>query len=678
MKRSAHYLEYLYCHLLIIFLMGRIGFILNNRCIQELSLLDAAGACWRGFVGHDLMVAAFLLAVPWLAGLLQTLSNSPLKGEKPIQKASPLREGLEGSGFNLRAWLAPYFILMGIAVAAIIVADAVMYEYWQFKLGMVVLSYAASPEGATNSVSFSYILIRVVAFVLLSLWTIIPCLLLTPRNFPTSRTDRLWFRNISIIWTFLLVSGVCFMRQGDVYGSPKTIVANHAAVNPVYAFAQSIRFTDEMSSRYNLLSEEDRADYFKGLYPEPADDIQDTLLTMQRPDVLVVFLEGFGSRFIQELGGLPDVAPGWSRLIPEGIFWQNYYSNSFRTDRGTVSAFCGWLSYPDVGLMKQAEYHDALSSLAHTLGKEGYETGYLYGGAMTNMGKRRYLEDTDFRHLYDDTAFSPEQKSGCWGVNDSTALQKACQLISQWQDGHHFLVAQTLSSHEPWDVPYHRLDDKILNAFAYTDYSLACMIDSLKQLPQWQNLLVIMIPDHGFLYRQSYDDPGFFHAPMLWTGGAIRQPRRMDILMNQSDLAATLLSQMGISHDEYPWSRNVLSQTYTYPFVYCTWPAGILFADSTGTSIYDLNGDMALMEQPADDGQRILRAKAILQSSYDQLDAVRPPKRPASQPEAPRAYSGSASRLSPKRPALISEAPCAYLGSARRVCNNSPLIPTEQ
>ena len=301
MKRSAHYLEYLYCHLLIIFLMGRIGFILNNLEVQHITLGDAVGACWRGFVGHDLMVAAFLLAVPWLMGLL----------------------ALRRPTLRLRAWLAPYFILMGIAVAAIIVADAVMYEYWQFKLGMVVLSYAASPEGATNSVSFSYILIRVVTFVLLSLWTIIPCLLLTPRNFPTSRTDRLWFRNISIIWTFLLVSGVCFMRQGDVYGSPKIIVANHAAVNPVYAFAQSIRFTDEMSSRYNLLSEEDRADYFKGLYPEPADDIQDTLLTMQRPDVLVVFLEGFGSRFIQELGGLPDVAPGWSRLIPEGIFWQN-------------------------------------------------------------------------------------------------------------------------------------------------------------------------------------------------------------------------------------------------------------------------------------------------------------------------------------------------------------------
>ena len=623
MKRSIHYLEYLYCHLLIIFLIGRIGFILNNRCVEQLSFLDAVGACWRGFVGHDLMVAAWLLALPWVAGLLKTYSPLP----RPLPRGGGEKESLpprgEVGGGLLRAWLTPYYILMGLAVAAIIVADAVMYEYWQFKLGMVVLSYAASPEGATNSVSLSYIIVRVSLFLLLALWTAVPCILLTPKKLPNGPSERLWMRNISIIWTFLLVSGACFMREGDVYGNPKALLANHAAVNPVYAFAKSVRFSDNYANRYDLLSEEDRADLFKGLYPEPADDIQDTLLTSNRPDILVVFIEGFGSRFVKELGGLPDVAPGWSRLIPEGIFWQNYYSNSFRTDRGTVSAFCGWLSYTDLGLMKQAEFHPALPSLARSLEQQGYETGYIYGGAMTNMGKRQYLEDMNFQHLYDDTAFPVELESESWGVPDSTACQKACELVSQWKDGHHFLVVQTLSSHEPWDVPYHRLEDEKLNAFAYTDYSIACMVDSLRQLPEWDNLLVIMIPDHGFLYKQSYDDPGFFRAPMLWLGGAIREPRKMDILMNQSDIAATLLSQMGISHQEYPWSRNVLSKTYTYPFVYCNYPAGLLFADSTGTSIYDLNGEAVMMEQPADDGLRILRAKAILQSSYDQLSTLR-------------------------------------------------------
>lgn len=602
MKRSIHFLEYLYCHLLIVFLIGRVGFVLNNRDIEQLSFLDAASACWRGFVEHDLMVAAMLLAIPWLVGLF----------------------AIRHSGFRLRTWLSPYYIVMGLAVAAIIVADAVMYEYWQFKLGMVVLSYAASPEGATNSVSLSFILIRAGLVILLALWTVVPCIFLTPKTLPTGNTERLWYRNISIIWIFLLVSGVLWMHQGDVYTSKPhpTQLANHAAVNPVYAFTKSIRLTKNYDKRYNLLSEEDRSDLFKGLYPEPANDVQDSLLIQQRPDILVVFIEGFGSRFVEELGGLPDVAPGWKRFIPEGIFWENYYSNSFRTDRGTVSAFSGWLSYTDIGLMRQTEMHSSLPSLARSLAKEGYETGYIYGGAMTNMGKRKYLEDMGFANLYDDTVFSSEEKSGCWGVNDSTALQKACKLISEWKDGHHFLVAQTLSSHEPWDVPYHRLDDKILNAFAYTDYSIACMIDSLKRLPEWDNLLVIMIPDHGYLYKQSYKDPGFFRAPMLWIGGAIKAPRRMQVLMNQSDIAATLLSQLGISHDEYIWSRNVLSQTYTYPFVYCNYPAGLLFADSTGTSIYDLDGNAVMMEEPADEGLRIVRAKAILQTSYDQLEQL--------------------------------------------------------
>lgn len=598
MKNRAHYLEYLYCHLLIVFLLGRVGFLLNNQCVQATTLAEACGALWRGLVGHDLMVAAFLLVVPWLAGLLS----------------------LRLPGLRLRAWLTPYFIVMGLCVAVIICADVVMFEYWQFKLDTVVLSYATSPEGATNSVPLSYILVRVAAVVAFALWTIVPCICLTPRQFPATTEGRLWLRNISIIWTFLLVSGCCFMHQGDVYGNARQLLSNHAAVNPVYAFCRSIRWNQDYASRYDYLDEADREDLFSDLYPAPADDIQDTLLRQQRPDVLVVFLEGFGSKFVKELGGLPDVAPGMSRLIPEGIFWQNFYSNSFRTDRGSVSLMSGMLSYPDLGLMKQTEFHAGLPSLARSMASQGYETGYIYGGAMTNMGKRKYLEDMDFQHLYDNTAFTPEQQSGCWGVPDSIAAQKACQLISQWQSGeHHFLILQTLSSHEPWDVPYHRLQDPKLNAFAYTDHSIACMVDTLRTLPQWDNLLVLILPDHGFLYEQNYNDPGFFRAPLLWLGGAIRQPRRMDVIMNQSDIAATLLAQMGIPHSEYQWSRNVLSATYTYPFAYSNYPAGLLFADSTGISIYDIHADRPMMEQPADGGLRSLRAKAILQTSYDRL-----------------------------------------------------------
>ena len=120
---------------------------------------------------------------------------------------------------------------------------------------------------------------------------------------------------------------------------------------------------------------------------------------------------------------------------------------------------------------------------------------------------------------------------------------------------------------------------------------------------------------------------------MLWIGGAVRQPRRMPVLMNQSDLAATLLGQLGIAHADFPWSRNVLASGYRYPFVYCAFPSGFLFRDATGSTIYDTSADRLIFHQDARSSAhygpdapssilgrlRLEHGKTILQTSYDRL-----------------------------------------------------------
>ena len=97
----------------------------------------------------------------------------------------------------------------------------------------------------------------------------------------------------------------------------------------------------------------------------------------------------------------------------------------------------------------------------------------------------------------------------------------------------------------------------------------------------------------------------------------------MPVLMNQSDMAATLLSQMGIPHRDFPWSRNVLSCNYQYPFAYSSFPSGILFADSTGVSVYDITGRKPITEQPMPSEDRLHKAQTILQKSYDLLETLR-------------------------------------------------------
>lgn len=600
------YLLRLWLSLLLLFALGKMVFLMYNADVSPFGCADAWQVWWHGLT-MDISTAGYVTALPLLLALVSVWwRNLPLR------------------------WvLWPYLTVVAVLLAVIIGGDTVLYEFWKFKLNAAIFGYMQNPEGATSSVSPLFIITRVGGILLLTVLAGWLLLRRTPVHFPAVHRR--------LVHTVLLVlcGGALFvgirggvqqgvMNVGVAYYSP-SLFLNHAAVNPAFSLLSSLSKTKDFGGQFNWQDDKSLARSFEGLYPGETEDIQDTLLRVKRPNVLVVLMESFGSKFVHELGGLPDVAPGMSRLIPQSIFWTRFYSNSFRTDRGTVSAFSGWVSYPTVSLMRLPEKLNHLPSLARSLQREGYHTGYLYGGDITIMNKKGYLVATGYRQLTSAADFPKRETSESkWGANDSVTARRTYEMIADGQMPEPWhMTFQTLSSHEPFEVPYHRLSDKKLNAFAFTDHCVTTLIDSLRNTPQWDNLLVVLIPDHGFLYDLTYESPEFFHAPMLWLGGAIREPRRMEVLMNQSDLAATLLSQMGISHQDFPWTRNVLSRNYSYPFAYSSFPSGILFADSTGVSVFDITSRKPITEQPAPSPDRIHKAKTILQMSYDRLEQLR-------------------------------------------------------
>lgn len=600
------YLLRLFAALLLLFAVGKVVFLCYNADIGPFGWLDVLQVWWHG-LSMDVSTSGYVLAFPLLLALLSVWWR----------------------GLPLRRVLCPYLLMVAVLLAVIVGGDTVLYEFWKFKLNAAVLAYMQNPEGATSSVSLPFMLTRVGGILLLAFLSGMLLLRSVPVRFPAVR------HRVAQSVLLLLCGGLLFvgirggvrqgvMNVGVAYYSP-SLFLNHAAVNPAFSLLSSLSKTKAFGEQFNWQSDDALARSFRGLYPEETEDIQDTLLRVKRPNVLVVLMESFGAKFVHELGGLPDVAPGMSRLIPQGVFWERFYSNSFRTDRGTVSAFSGWVSYPTLSLMRLPEKLGNLPSLARSLGREGYHTGYLYGGDITIMNKKGYLVATGYRQLTSASDFPLSATSQSkWGANDSVTARRTYEMIASGRMPEPWhMTFQTLSSHEPFEVPYHRLDDKKLNAFAFTDHCVEMLVDSLRRLPVWDNLLVVLIPDHGFLYDLTYESPEFFHAPMLWLGGAVRQPRRMNVLMNQSDLPATLLSQMGISHRDFPWSRNVLSRSYRYPFAYSTFPSGILFADSTGVSVFDITGRKPITEQPAPSADRLHKAQTILQASYDLLQEMK-------------------------------------------------------
>ena len=597
---------------LLVFAAGKLLFLGYNAAEYAWSWSDARDVLWHG-LSMDASTAGYLMAVPWLLGLGMLC-------------------------FPSRWWnrlLAGYLVFAAIATGLIVMVDTFLYPFWKFKLSATVFTYMETLDGAANSVTTAFMLSRCLAIVVGILLVTAGEFLLFRKLWPAQvrkGTVRTSPRTLTVaLLSMLLAGGLDFLairggvstavqNVGTAYYS-QTLFLNHAAVNPAFSLLSSFKRSKRFGEQYQ---------YFHELHPEitegtytPLDESVpfDSLLRTERPNILLVIMEGFGGQFVQALGGAENVTPGFGKLIEEGVFFDRYYSNSFRTDRGTVSLLSGWISYPSVSLMRLPEKMVHLPGLARSLAREGYATQFLYGGDITFMGTSGYLVSNGFTKLYGDKEFSiADARSSKWGVADGIAAQRVEEMLrSKPADGKPwFFTFQTLSSHEPFEVPYHRLADPVQNAFAYTDSCVTALVDGLKQTPLWDNLLVILVPDHGFL-TTSYEDPEFFHSPLLWLGGAIRAPRRVSYLMNQSDLCATLLAQLGISTTDYPYSRNVMHPDCPR-FVYSTFPSGIMYADSTGTTVYDITSDKVISSSPSPSERRLFLAKRLLQQSYSALD----------------------------------------------------------
>ena len=173
----------------------------------------------------------------------------------------------------------------------------------------------------------------------------------------------------------------------------------------------------------------------------------------------------------------------------------------------------------------------------------------------------------------------------------------------------------TLSSHRPFDVPFSKFDDPMLNAMAFTDASLGRFVERVRQTPVWNDLLVILIADHAYPYPYGIanSDALRHRIPMLWLGGAVRRPAVVETYGSQSDLAATLLAQLGIAHGDFLFSRDLFDPARP-KFGYWCFNNGFGVADAGGTTIFDCTS--ARVISPDSTAAQLRDGKAMLQTTY--------------------------------------------------------------
>ena len=597
-----------YFSLVLIFVLQKPLFMLYAGALKHhYGIKDWVLVMWHG-IPIDLSVAGYLTVFPLLVITIGLWIRS-----LPVKRI-------------IQIYDAPVSLLL----SAIFVGDAVLYPFWGFKLDASVLFYLKTPKEAVASVSPFMTVMGIVAIIAIGyLFFRIITRPLKPVSTPY-RKARLPL--VASVFSVLLAGLLFLAIRGGLTASTMNVghayfttdqFLNHSAVNPGFSLLSSVSKTSDYSEWYDYLDEERRSELFEGLYSTDDTDTE-SLLNTDRPDVLFVVLEGFGGDLVNAISGRSDVTPRLDSLINEGVFFSNCYASSFRTDRGLVCIMNGHPGLPMTSIMKLPVKSSRLPSIPAKLAEKGYSTYFMYGGDINFTNMQSWLYSSGFSHIVSESDFTAqERKTHAWGVNDHITFSRLYEELRDRRDSPWLTAFLSLSSHEPFEVPYHRLDDRICNSFAYSDSCLGALVDSLRCLPLWDNLLVVITPDHGIRYPQQgfAFDPHVQPIPVLWIGGAVKEPRVIDRLMSQTDIAATFLAQLGIDHSDFLYSRNVLSRSYTYPFSFYTFSNGLCFIDSTGVTLFDDDSGKCLIEDPDVDGLRLDRGKAILQTLYDDLEA---------------------------------------------------------
>jgi phosphoglycerol transferase MdoB-like AlkP superfamily enzyme len=593
-------------------------------------LADTFSVIYHG-LSLDFSMAGYLTVLPGLILLVSAL---------------PFRRGRVVLVWAVRV----VFALSALVAALAFVANIALYGYWQFPLDSTPIFFiVSSPSAAMASVVWWQALLGIVATAIFTVAIYIAFYGLwngDVENVLMSKGGKMDWLPLLLLNAslFLPIRGgitVSTMNTGKAYFSQHMLL-NHAAVNPLFSFMESITHQEDWAHMYRFMDDKKAHRLAEAMLPKlrgeadsvstlrPAAVLNDSMrVDGHAPDIYIVFLESFSDTLTKQR----DVTPNLNRLKREGVYFRNFYANGFRTDRGLVSVLLGYPAPGALSLMKYPKKTAHITSLAAMLKANGYASDlrYYYGGDADFTNMRSFLVNQGFKNITSDVNFPISERLSKWGVPDHLVFKKAEEdltkeaesgLAKERQDEGKptFTVIQTSSSHEPFDVPYHRLSDKVFNAFAYTDNCIGQFVNFLKKSGRWQRSLVIFIPDHLGAWPKDADSFAAwrYHIPMVWVGGAIKRPMVVDTFGSQQDIAATVLGELGIANSSMAFSKD-LFDGHTPHYAYFMMNDGFGIKNKANEVIYDNKQQKVIVSKGKEKGRFLRYGQALLQVLFDDI-----------------------------------------------------------
>lgn len=606
MLSKFFYLSFFYIYFMMCFILERILFALFN---YSNTFRDGITEPIKSFVhgfSMDLSAAGYFM-IPFLVSAIVFSFWKNKKAE-----------------FNTYKVIG---IVLSLMTAFFCVLDILLYPAWGFRLDATPFFYMQSPTAALASGTTSDYLIYGSTLVILASALVFGFIrLLAKVNELTkkesiSRFDGIGFNLIPTLLCVGLVVlairggvGVSTMNPGRVYFSDN-VYFNHLALNLNWNLMYSLQKTDDFSEYYTMSDDDAQRIYDEKLAPSKLSPVYvDTLLNTNRPNILLFIMESFGGTACRLTGG-EDAMPNLCKFAENGIVFNRCYANSFRTDRGLACILASYPGMPTTSLMKMTNKSQNVKKLPTALKEAGYKNTFYYGGDINFTNMNSFLVMSGYEKIICDANFTKDQKQSKWGAYDHVLFDYVANDFEkgEFEDGF-FCTVLSSSSHEPFEVPYKHHEDKYLNSVMYSDSCLGSFLERFRETKYWDNTLIIILPDHStaFVGGLANSDSLRYRIPMVWGGGAVKKHVDVDKICSQIDLSATLLSQLGINHDDFMFSKDVFDNN-SPEFAIFAFNNGFGIIEKEGFASYDFDSQKEITSANA---ELIERGKSFIQTVY--------------------------------------------------------------
>jgi phosphoglycerol transferase MdoB-like AlkP superfamily enzyme len=525
-----------------------------------------------------------------------------------------------------------YSMAVIVIVAFLSVTDFELYKWWGFRLDATILKYINTPKEmiASAYVAPVFLLLSLFFFIISGMF-VLYVLLLYPLNksfkknsLPKSIAGSLILIVITISLIIPIRGGfqLAPMNESAVFYSTNPLL-NNTAVNVPWNFIHSLLEKNyETLNPYITGSETRTAEIIKMLYESHG---KSEKILKGKPNIVLIIWESFTAKVVKETGGKDRITPQFSKLIKEGILFDNIYASGDRSDKGLIAILSGYPSQPTTSIITNPSKASHLPAISTDLKNKGYSTSFYYGGELEFANIKSFLLNHNYDRLISKSDFEEKFWNSKWGAHDEIVLDRQLEDLNKEKQPF-FSTIFTLSSHEPFEIPIPPLlpgydwQTKFLNSMYYTDQCIGKFIEKAKKNKWWDNTLFIIIADHGHLLpgESGYPVhiPDEFHIPMLWLGGALKtQPMVASEIGSQTDLAFTLLNQMDMDPKKFIFSKDLMNSEST-PFAYYSFNNGFGYIKPGKKIVVDnISGKPTYKEGPVTNSDTE-EGKAYLQFTF--------------------------------------------------------------